>query len=187
MGVWHGTEWYYLVYGLYHAALLCGYDWFARWNKTRHWLSGGWGWHTVNIALTFHAIAFGLLLFSGRLVPRALPEREEIVEKLTCFEISGYVWNRNQGSEPVQIDFAMDGQTIGRVTANELREDLLEKGYTDGRHGFRFELPASVRDGREHWIVPVIVGQSREISGPHIIKCPPQPAPAATPVPVPAR
>ena len=41
MGVWHGTEWYYILYGIYHASLLCGYDSFARWNKTRNWFSGG--------------------------------------------------------------------------------------------------------------------------------------------------
>jgi membrane protein involved in D-alanine export len=34
MGVWHGTELHSILYGLYHAALLCSYDWFARWNKT---------------------------------------------------------------------------------------------------------------------------------------------------------
>ncbi len=183
MGVWHGTEWYYLVYGVYHAALLSGYDWFARWNKTRNWLSGGKGWHVVNILLTFHAVAFGLLLFSGRLVTRVVPDRDEAVEKLTCFEISGYVWDRSKPSEPIAVDISMDGQIIGRAVANEFREDLREKGYSHGRHGFRFKLPRTVRDGREHWVVPVVVGTTREISGPYIIKCLP-PAPA-TPTPRP--
>ena len=184
MGVWHGTEWYYLLYGVYHAALLSGYDWFARWNKTRHWLSGGKGWEVVNILLTFHAVAFGLLLFSGRFVAPAVPERDEAVETLTCFEISGYVWDRNTGKEPAQVDISMDGQIIGRVTANEPREDLLEKGYGDGRHGFRFKLPPSARDGREHWVVPVVVvGTPREIPGPYIIKCPSAEEPAAPPPP----
>jgi membrane protein involved in D-alanine export len=173
MGVWHGTEWYYLLYGVYHAALLSGYDWFARWNKTRNWLSGGRGWEAVNILLTFHAVAFGLLLFSGRFVARVVPERDEVVEKLTCFEISGYVWDRNKPKEPVQVDISMDGQIIGRVTANEYRDDLADRGYSNGRHGFRFKLPPTARDGREHWVVPVVVASTpREVSGPYVVKCP---------------
>ena len=35
MGLWHGTEPYYLLYGLYHGALSVGHDLFTRWNKTR--------------------------------------------------------------------------------------------------------------------------------------------------------
>lgn len=67
MGVWHGTEWFYLLYGAYHAALLSGYDWFARWNKqSKVWGDGPW-WRFGNVVLTIHAVAFGLLIFSGRL------------------------------------------------------------------------------------------------------------------------
>ena len=185
MGIWHGTEWYYLLYGIYHAALLSGYDWFARWNKTRNWLSGGRAWHAVNILLTFHSIALGLLLFSGRLAPREMPVREEIVEKLTCDEIAGYVWDRAKPNEPAVVEISMDGQLIGKVTANLLREDLLDKGYGTGRYGFRFELPAAARDGREHWVMAVAVGAPQEMSGPHVLKCPPpkSTAPPATPAP----
>jgi membrane protein involved in D-alanine export len=67
MGIWHGTESYYIIYGLYHAALLCGYDWFARWNKTSKVWPDGPGWRALNIALTIHVVCFGLLIFSGRL------------------------------------------------------------------------------------------------------------------------
>lgn len=67
MGVWHGTESYYLIYGFYHSALLCGYDWFARWNKQSKFWPDGPGWRVANVILTIHAVAFGLLIFSGRL------------------------------------------------------------------------------------------------------------------------
>ena len=67
MGIWHGTAKHYLLYGLYHAALLCGFDWFARWNKERKvWPESRIG-RIGSILLTFHVVAFGLLLFSGRL------------------------------------------------------------------------------------------------------------------------
>ena len=69
MGVWHGIEAHYLLYGAYHAALLCGYDAFARWNKTsKRWPDTAFvRW--LNIAITFHAVCFGLLIFSGKLTP----------------------------------------------------------------------------------------------------------------------
>lgn len=210
MGLWHGTEWYYLLYGVYHASLLSGYDWFARWNKTRNWFDGPF-WKWGNPVLTFHAIALGLLLFSGRLAPKPLPEREEVVEKLTCKEISGYIWNKKTQNTPVTVDISMDGHIIGRVIANEYREDLAERGMGTGHYGFHLALPAAARDGHEHWVVPVVVGTpSRMISGPdipdqpYIVHCPtpemkqtnkseepatpapaPAPPPAATPAPAP--
>ena len=35
MGLWHGIEPYYLLYGLYHGTLLVGHELFTRWNKPR--------------------------------------------------------------------------------------------------------------------------------------------------------
>ncbi len=184
MGIWHGTEWYYILYGLYHATLLSAYDWFARWNKTRHWLSGR-GSGVVNILLTFHAIAFGLLLFSGRLVTKPLPEHEYVVDKLSCQEITGYVWNRSDPKGAALVDISMDGHILGRVTANEFRQDLFDRDMGTGHYGFHFELPPAVRDGREHWVVPVIVGSPAlqmtgpDIATPYTVRCPnpEQPAP----------
>ena len=69
MGVWHGPTWHYILYGLYHAALLSSYDAFARWNKTAKRWGEGRMQTAVDLLLTFHAIAFGMLLFSGRLIP----------------------------------------------------------------------------------------------------------------------
>jgi membrane protein involved in D-alanine export len=67
MGLWHGTQPHYLIYGFYHATLLSGFDAFARWNK-QHKL---WGetrvFRIASIVLTFHAVCFGLLILSGRL------------------------------------------------------------------------------------------------------------------------
>ena len=67
MGVWHGIEARYLLYGAYHAALLCGYDAFARWNKNAKRWPETTLMRWVNIVITFHAVCFGLLIFSGKL------------------------------------------------------------------------------------------------------------------------
>ncbi|MEO8351805.1 MAG: D-alanyl-lipoteichoic acid biosynthesis protein DltB, partial [Chthoniobacteraceae bacterium] len=67
MGIWHGLEPHYLLYGAYHATLLCGYDTFARWNKKAKRWPDTPAWRAANIILTFHIVCFGLLIFSGKL------------------------------------------------------------------------------------------------------------------------
>jgi membrane protein involved in D-alanine export len=68
MGVWHGPQLRYILYGLYHASLLIGHDVYKRLapqaaGRARSWQSDAWA-----TALTFHAVCFGFLLFSGRLI-----------------------------------------------------------------------------------------------------------------------
>jgi membrane protein involved in D-alanine export len=68
MGLWHGLAAHYILYGLYHAALLAGHQHLTRWGK-RRW--PGWGegrlWAAGSVVLTFNLVCFGFLLFSGRL------------------------------------------------------------------------------------------------------------------------
>jgi membrane protein involved in D-alanine export len=68
MGVWHGPQLRYILYGLYHASLLIGHDVYKRIapraaRREPSWRSDAWA-----TALTFHAVCFGFLLFSGRLI-----------------------------------------------------------------------------------------------------------------------
>jgi len=67
MGLWHGTAWYYLLYGLYHGVLLSVSDMLSRWNKrVKIWGEGFW-WQAASIFITVNLISFGMLIFSGRL------------------------------------------------------------------------------------------------------------------------
>jgi membrane protein involved in D-alanine export len=65
MGLWHGFEPNFVLYGLYHGTLLSGYDIFSRWNKRHQVWGSGPFWTAASVLLTFHAFAFGLLIFSG--------------------------------------------------------------------------------------------------------------------------
>lgn len=68
MGFWHGTTLNYIVYGFYHGVLLALTDWLNRRFKGNRLLnSNGLAWQAGSILITFHLIAFGLLVFSGRL------------------------------------------------------------------------------------------------------------------------
>jgi membrane protein involved in D-alanine export len=67
MGLWHGFAWHYLIYGIYQGALLAGHDWFVRWNKSRQMFGPSRVGHAVSVFMTFNAVCFGMLIFSGRL------------------------------------------------------------------------------------------------------------------------
>jgi membrane protein involved in D-alanine export len=68
MGLWHGTALHFLVYGLYHGILLAATSTLDRRFKNNRLLnSPDLSWRLPSILLTFHLVAFGLLIFSGRL------------------------------------------------------------------------------------------------------------------------
>ena len=72
MGLWHGTAWYYLLYGFYHGTLLVLHDLFARWTKSRQVWGKGLLWRALSIIITFNLVCFSFLIFSGRLSAAAL-------------------------------------------------------------------------------------------------------------------
>lgn len=172
MGVWHGLTIYYVLYGLYHATLLSAYDWFARWNKEHKWWGSSRLHNAADVLMTFHVICFGLLLFSGRLHPAPPPAFQQVLEKADCLEATGFVWDRARQSAVPEVDLVIDDHYVNRLPANVFREDLKERGYGDGKHGFRFELPWWVRDGRPHIIEIRHATSGESLSGgPITVEC----------------
>ena len=150
MGVWHGLTFHYILYGMYHAVLLCGYDMFSRWNKqAKVWGDGPW-WRALNITITFHVIALGMLLFSGRLTPPPPPPYEAMVEEADYHGVSGYVWQKDKVGTLVTVDVYADHAWVARAKCILPRPDLRDRGYGDGAIAFRAELPTWLRDGRSH-------------------------------------
>lgn len=67
MGIWHGLEWHFVVYGLYHALLIISFDKFERWNKKhKRWPKNKWT-HAIGVFITFNLVCFGFYIFSGQL------------------------------------------------------------------------------------------------------------------------
>lgn len=65
MGFWHGIAVQYIVYGLYMAALMIGFDFFDRWNRKHKFWPKNKFTHVVSVIITFHFVCFGLYIFSG--------------------------------------------------------------------------------------------------------------------------
>jgi membrane protein involved in D-alanine export len=67
MGIWHGTEFFYVIYGFYHGFLIVGTDYFQRKSKLYKKYKNNKWWKYGSVAVTFNLVCFGLLLFSGYL------------------------------------------------------------------------------------------------------------------------
>lgn len=66
MGIWHGLTWFYLVYGLYHAALICLTDAWLRFKKKhKEKIPSNKFTHGFAVFLTFNAVCLSFLIFSG--------------------------------------------------------------------------------------------------------------------------
>jgi membrane protein involved in D-alanine export len=66
MGAWHGFTWYYIAYGLYHAALICLTDAWIRFKKKHaDRIPSNRFTKVFSVVLTVHAVCFSFLIFSG--------------------------------------------------------------------------------------------------------------------------
>lgn len=67
MGLWHGLELHYIVYGAYHGLLMCLNDVLDNKVKGFKKLKRDKKWQPLFCLVTIHLFAFGLLIFSGKL------------------------------------------------------------------------------------------------------------------------
>ncbi len=66
MGFWHGITWYYVLYGIYHALLMIGFDAWKRLKKRKNWHIPDNKWTTsISIFITFNLVMLSFLIFSG--------------------------------------------------------------------------------------------------------------------------
>src|SRR6266567_1447403 len=78
--------------------------------------------------------------------------------------IQGWAWDPQQPDRPVEVDI-FDGKTLlGKATADRFRKDLADNRKGNGRHGFIFPTPASLKDGRTHSIRATISGTEIELT-----------------------
>ncbi|KRM12306.1 D-alanyl transfer protein [Paucilactobacillus suebicus DSM 5007 = KCTC 3549] len=65
MGFWHGVTWFYIVYGLFHAAAMIINDIWLRFKKKHKGIPHNRFTEGFAIFLTFNVICFSFLIFSG--------------------------------------------------------------------------------------------------------------------------
>lgn len=68
MGIWHGITPAYILYGLYHGALLAGTEWYEKKSKFYKANKNKTGYKVCSWFITMQFVMFGFLLFSGKLI-----------------------------------------------------------------------------------------------------------------------
>jgi D-alanine transfer protein len=64
--------------------------------------------------------------------------------------IAGWAWDYRRPDKPLELDISVDGKSVGTITADQMRNDLLYSGKGNGRHGFSWTLPEALADGLAH-------------------------------------
>ncbi|RAK02061.1 putative secreted protein (Por secretion system target) [Larkinella arboricola] len=98
---------------------------------------------------------------------------EGYLDVVDCGSIQGWIWDRDRPNTPITVEF-VDGTTvIGRIDATIFRQDLQNAGKGNGVHGYAFEVPASLKDGRPHSISGRVPGSTYTLKwSPKTLTCP---------------
>ena len=91
-----------------------------------------------------------------------------------CNGVMGWAWNQEKPDDPIQIELYDDATLLATVTAGDFRQDLLAAHIGNGKHGFTFVIPASLKDGKPHKIKMKFAGADKLLNEtPREIKCAP--------------
>ncbi len=97
---------------------------------------------------------------------------EGLIEATDCNAIAGWAWDRSRPNQPINVDVYDDDVLLGRVSADQFRQDLADAGKGDGAHAFVYTPPTGVKDGRPHSIsVKISEGDMRLSDTPKLMQC----------------
>jgi hypothetical protein len=85
------------------------------------------------------------------------------VEQVDGEKIAGWAQDRDQPNTAIDVNI-YDGETLlATLPADGFRQELLDQGMGDGRHGFSYPTPASLKDWRPHTIRVTLAGTNAEL------------------------
>lgn len=79
--------------------------------------------------------------------------------------VRGWAWDSSAPMRRLELEVCVDGVSCLRFVADQMRKDLAQIGYGDGRHGFDVALPAQALDGASHRIDIRFAGTRRTLTG----------------------
>jgi hypothetical protein len=75
-----------------------------------------------------------------------------------CNQIAGWAWDSARPDTPIDV-VVYDGDILlATVQANVFRPDLLAAGVGNGKHGFVYRTPSTLKDGKPHVLRVRIAG-----------------------------
>lgn len=73
--------------------------------------------------------------------------------------VHGWALDSNNVSLTISVDVFVDGELMGRVVADQHRDDLVRE-YGSGRHGFAWRVPDTLLDGGSHELGVAFSGEN---------------------------
>jgi hypothetical protein len=95
----------------------------------------------------------------------AVPDLRGYIDHADCHVVLGWAYDGNEPEGTADVEMSEAEAMLGGVPATLFREDLEKAGVGDGRHSFRFVVPASLKDGRAHRVDLKIVGSDFSLPG----------------------
>jgi hypothetical protein len=92
--------------------------------------------------------------------PRSSPLYEGYHDATDRNWVVGWAWNMNRPEKALNVEICDGDAVIETITANSFRHDLLKAGKGNGKHAFRYLLPDTLRDGKEHLITVKVANSS---------------------------
>jgi hypothetical protein len=87
--------------------------------------------------------------------------------------IAGWAWDTTKPDTPIKVDLFDGDKKLDTVLADQFREDLVPEKKGNGKHGFNYTTPDSLKDGKSHTIRAKVNGTNIELSGsPKTLKVP---------------
>ena len=104
--------------------------------------------------------------------PSGPPSYEGYHDITNCNAILAWGWDMNRPNDPVKLDIYDGNLLLTTVSADSFREDLLNVGKGNGKHGMYFSVPPQLKDGKKHIITIKFAGTAVELSnGPKELTC----------------
>jgi hypothetical protein len=95
------------------------------------------------------------------------------IDVADCDRLDLWAWDESQPDTAVQVEIYDGKDLLATVTADNLRKDLKEQNKGNGKHGFSYQMPATIRDGKPHVISVKISGTNFTVPGsPKTLVCP---------------
>src|SRR2546425_7947 len=106
---------------------------------------------------------------------RPAPAGHEGFQDITnCNAILAWAWDMNRPNDPIKLDIYDGNALLANVTADVFRQDLLDAGKGNGKHGLNFPVPPKLKDGKSHTIEIRFAGTDVALkNGPKELICTP--------------
>ena len=95
-------------------------------------------------------IAPGEVEFDLSLLEKEEPEYIGSLDAVKGFYVYGWAYNKKNPEERVEVVVLVDSKPVAEGIADVFRQDLLDAGIGDGKHGFKIRIPDEIRDDKEH-------------------------------------